>query len=268
MSGDKITFKHTRQKTMAMITIVMAYHSRQRQLDITLKSFLQYNPKEFNVVIVDDASPQDIILPELPFEVKVIKLTNKTWKNAAIPYNFGFNYALLSNPGIIIIQNPECCHMGHILESAKTITDGNYISFPCYSQGKGEEPGSSMNHKCATFEGESAWYNHPFHNPRYFHFCSVITAKNLIKLNGFDERFSDGLAYDDDYFVYQIRKLGLVIDIPEYPYVVHQWHYDNPAYPNGGELCENNKNVYDRLVLENNYRAQHRITPDLKWIQK
>ena len=252
-----------------MVTIVITYYQRQAQLNKTLQSFMQYDPKDFNVVIVDDASPDEVKIPHFTdFKIDVIRITNKAWKNASIPFNIGFNKALEKNPNIIIIQNAESCHMGDILAYAKTVTDENYISFPCYSQGKGEAPGSAMNHKCATFEGESAWYNHPFHNPRYYHFCSAITTNNLIKLNGFDERFADGFAYDDDYFVHQIRCLKLRIDLPGEPFVVHQWHYDNFSAPNGGELCANNKAVYDRLVPENNYRAQHHITPDLQWNQK
>jgi len=230
---------------------------------------MQYDPKDFFVVIVDDGSPDELILPWFPFDIKIVRIKDsKTWKNASVPFNIGFGHALLKNPDIILNQNAECVHMGNILEYAKTVTDENYISFPCYSQGKGEEPGSVMNHKCATFEGESAWYNHPFHNPRYYHFCSAITTKNLIKLNGFDERFADGFAYDDDYFVHQIRTLGLRIDLPEQPHVVHQWHYSNYSQPNGGELCSINENIYQRLVKENEYRAQHHITPDLQWTQR
>ena len=39
-----------------MITILMTYLNRPESLQWTLKSFLQYNHKDFEVVIIDDNS--------------------------------------------------------------------------------------------------------------------------------------------------------------------------------------------------------------------
>jgi len=60
-----------------MISVVMAYYNRQAQLTRTLISMSESKYRDFNVVIVDDCSPEDIVLPELPFEVKVIKNKEK-----------------------------------------------------------------------------------------------------------------------------------------------------------------------------------------------
>lgn len=90
-----------------MITIVMAYYQRQQQLLRTLLSFTQSQYKDFNVVIVDDCSPSDIVLPPLPFDVKIIK--NKTKSiNSVVVFNTGFNEALKSWPDVVLIHNPEC----------------------------------------------------------------------------------------------------------------------------------------------------------------
>jgi glycosyltransferase involved in cell wall biosynthesis len=47
-----------------MISIVITYFNRQKQLNKTLDSFKDYNPKDFNVVIVDDGSDEPIVLKE------------------------------------------------------------------------------------------------------------------------------------------------------------------------------------------------------------
>ena len=99
----------------------MTYYNRQSQLIKTLKSFRQYNPKEFNVVIVDDGSPQDIKLPNMPFAVTIIKMRNKYWTQGDPAYNAGFKYALQSDSDVIIIQNAECYHLGNILNVAKIL---------------------------------------------------------------------------------------------------------------------------------------------------
>lgn len=247
-----------------MIGIVCTYFSREPQLLKTLDSFRQYNPKDFFVVIVDDGSPEDIVIPDYPFEVIIIKMRGKNWTQGDPAYNAGFKYALSKNPDIVIIQNAECYHFGDILSVAKKVDDSLYLTFGCYSQGKDEEPGSVINNKCADFDGESAWYNHPVYRPKAYHFCAAITAKNLIKLNGFDERFSFGTGYDDDYLLHQIRCLGLKIGITDNPIVIHQWHEHNPYKGNNEEeLLQKNCDLFNFIVTGKDYRAQHLLTEDL-----
>jgi len=246
-----------------MITIVMAYFDRQIQLIKTLESFMQYNPKSFRVVIIDDCSPIDIILPKYSFDVTVLKISNKTWTNPAPAYNTGIIHALIKNPEIIILQNAECYHAGDILSYAKKITDDSYISFGCYSLGQNETPEAhAFNDRHQIFDGDSAWYNHPIYNTRGLNFCVAITNKNLIKLNGFDERFKDGCSYDDDYFLHQIKLLGLKIEITSEPFVFHQWH-PRVYYTNLAELIEKNRILYEDLIKENNYKAKHILTLNL-----
>ena len=244
-----------------MIAIVMTYYNRQEQLSKTLESFKKYDPKEFIVVIVDDASEKEIVLPDVKFDITVLKVENKTWLQGDPAYNMGFHYALLKDPEIVIIQNAECYHMGDVLSYAKRVDDKTYITFGCYSQGRGEEIGSVINNRCATFGGESAWYNHPVYRPVGFHFCSAITGNNLKKLNGFDERFSFASGSDDNYFLHQIGCLGLNVEITAEPFVIHQWHEQNQV--NSAESYEVNNKIYLDLIKGNNYRAKHLLTQDL-----
>jgi len=246
---------------MSKICIVATYFDRQFQLNKTLASISKSSHKDFEVIIVDDCSPEKIVIPNLPFNVTIIRLENKTWTNSANVYNIGFIEALKSDPDIIIIQNAECAHHGDIINHCETITNDNYIAFSCYSLGKGEEPGNIINDRCALGDGDSAWYNHPLYRPLAYHFCSAITKDNLIKLNGFDERFCSGIAYEDNYFVHQIKNLGLRIDIPTEPMVFHQYHYDGMT--RDLELVKKNAELWNELKNDNNYRAVHKLTPDL-----
>jgi GT2 family glycosyltransferase len=112
-----------------MISVVMTYWNRPEQLAKTLQSFKYSKSEDFNVLIVDNNSEQDIILPELPYEVTVMKLSKGFHYLAA--HNLGFWYALKKNPDIIIMQHAECYHQGDIISYAKNVTDENYISFGC-----------------------------------------------------------------------------------------------------------------------------------------
>ena len=242
------------------IAIVCTYYDRLSQLINTITSLAKYNRTDFKFIVVDDNSPEPIDYPEGP-DLEIIRLTDKTWFNSAIPYNIGFKRALEYNPDIVIIQNAESYHAGDILGYAESrLTDKNYIAFPCYSLAKDDTiPPATINNRCATFDGDSAWYNHPVHRPVGYHFCAAITADNLRKINGFDERFINGSDWEDNYLLYQIRTLGLKIEIPYAPYVFHQWHYSSPR-PKG---TADNSALYATLIKEKNYRAVHAITPDL-----
>lgn len=245
-----------------MVTIVITYYQRYQQILKTLESFQKYDPDKFRVVVVDDNSPDPLILPVYSFDITLLRISNKTWYNPAPAFNIGFNYALIKKPEKIIIQNAECYHYQDILSYLKNLTDENYITFGCYSQGRGELIGSVINNRIARFNGDSAWYNHPIYRPNAYHFCSAITTDNLIKINGFDERFSQGIAYDDDYFINQIRLLGLKVEILAEPFVIHQWH--STISQNNAPSWELNRQLYERLIQENNYRAVHIYSDNLK----
>lgn len=248
-----------------MISIVMTFYQRHAQLYKTLESFRQYNPADFNVVIVDDNSPDDIEIPDSSFEISILKLKSKSWVCPSPVFNLGFTEALKKNPEAIIIQNAECYHKGDILGYVKNnLTDRDYLSFAAYSLGKGEDVNlKTLNNKTAVSNGDSAWYNHSIYRPEALHFCCAITSKNLRLLNGFDERFSDGLGYEDNYFIHQVKTLGLNIKIVDDPFVFHQYHYDTKAFTFDAGLYAFNGSLCKDLMKKKEYRAKHTLTPDL-----
>ncbi len=220
--------------------IVAMVYNRSDLWAKTLESFEQYYDKD--VIYISDPDPDP-----------------KDYFNSGVAYNRAFIEALKFNPDIIIIQNGECYHAGDIVGYAeKNLTDKNYISFGCYSLGENcPLPPLILWNEGASYDGQSAWYNHPKYRAVGYHFCSAITAENLRKINGFDERFKDGKDYEDNYLLYQIRKLGLKIEITSEPFVYHQWHYSTPR--KGGS----NKELYESLIQTEGYRAVHLINPDL-----
>jgi len=247
-----------------MVTIVMThFRDRQKQLTRTLESFKQYDTKDFNVIIVDDnGSINEAFIFALPYEVKVLKIKNEGWSNPVVALNTGILEALKGSPKSIIIQHSECYHQGNILERAKQMTDEEYISFGCYCLSEGEVPETVIiNNKPKVSRKESGWHNHPVHRPVGYNFCSAITTKNLIQLNGFDERFKDGNAYEDNYFLHQVKTLGLKLEITADPFVFHQWH---PITNKAKGATNKNHNLYHRLLklTKNKYRAVHLVTPD------
>ena len=247
------------------IGIVFAYYQRQRQLLNTLESFRQYNPDDFFVVIVDDNSPDDIVFKEYPFKIILRKIVNKTWVNPGPAYNIGFKEAIDNGATSIIIQNAECYHRGNIIKSVQeNINENNYIAFGCYALSAEQDIDfTNFNNRTATHNGDSAWYNHSIYRPEGLHFCTAISTKNLKKLNGFDERFAFGLAFDDNYFIHQVKVLGLSVKFIDNPYVLHQYHYDVRSKPYIEAEFQANSNLYSVLKKKHIFRAEHTLTPDL-----
>lgn len=219
-----------------MISIVMAYYNRLHLLRYTFKTFLESKVTDYEIIVVDDFSDPEhdptILKDEFPtLPIKVIKLSEMyekaEWCNPCVPYNIGFRASVGDK---IIIQNPECCHLGDVLSyTEENLTDNVYLSYHCYAC---TEPDLEILHNGGTINMPNekdewfwwGWYNHVEYRPAAFHFASAITRNNLKKLNGFDERFAHGIGYDDNEFVVRVKRLGLKIRYVAEPMVVHQFH--------------------------------------------
>ena len=256
-----------------MISIVMAYCNRLKLLKHTFETLKFSKVKDFEVVIVDDCSEQDQQLREFikqwDFKIKLIELQrrNKWYYNPCIPYNIGLDN---STGNTVIIQNPECMHLGDVLSYVyKNIQKNKYISFSCYSIDKNitetfhkldysnkevfnrllERINPPIDRAVRDCE-ETAWYNHPQHRPLGYHWCCAITREDLNELGGgFDERFATGVAYDDDEFAFRVKAKNMVIDMPTSPIVLHQWHGLGNYYGHQGYESQL-RQTYNQLMLD------------------
>jgi glycosyltransferase involved in cell wall biosynthesis len=251
------------------VVIVMTYFDRLFQLKKTLKSIEKGTYKGLEVVIVDDGNKNPLELTTHKFPISILTGVKKSWSCSAVAYNKGLYFAMLSNPDVIILQNSECYHVGDVVRKASEVTDENYLSFSCFSldeestkQDHSIEYLIKINNKGASKDGQNAWYNHPFYRPVGYHFCAAITAKNMRKLNGFEERLMEGVGYEDDNFLSRVKLLGLNVEIPTNPFVVHQWHYTN-GIENKSQLVEVNRNLHIEILKEKQIKAQHLYTQEL-----
>jgi GT2 family glycosyltransferase len=175
-----------------------------------------------------------------------------------VPYNTAFRAC---RGDTIIIQNPECCHMGDVLQYTKdNLTNENYLTFHCYAATKAETRVMQSGEPLPMFtEKKSRWYNHVVERPYAYHFTTAITRENLIKLNGFDERFAQGQDMDDVELIYRIKALGLELTFVEDPWVVHQYHrktYNNPHNP---PVAVDNRELWASIKDNLQVRANNKI---------
>jgi len=248
-----------------MISIVMAYYNRQAQLGHTLKTISRSAYKDVEIVIVDDFSAEDEQpepiceqFPELNFRIIHMRdlVGRKYYCNPCIPYNTGFK---ASTGDKIIIQNPECCHMGDVVSyTEENLTDSVYLSYHAYGCTKQDlqflhkdEPVPMFSHK------KARWYNHETERPVGFHFCNAITRKNLSQINGFDESYANGHNYDDAEILQRIKNLGLVLKFVADPWVIHQYHPKSYGHPDNPSPTVDNKALYEALLKSDKVRADN-----------
>jgi glycosyltransferase involved in cell wall biosynthesis len=251
---------------MVEFSIVMAYFNRKELIKNTLKSIEKSKYKKYiEIIIVDDASEDNQRLEDLDFDLNIklirIEKKDKTWINPSVPYNIGFKNATGNK---IIIQNPECFHVGDIIESVmKNLIDGIYLSYGCYSINKNSlnilkntllnknwtskniNDNIQLKNKAVSFDGDDGWYNHIKYKPSYLHFCSAITKNDLEKIGGFDERFANGIAFEDNEFLYRVKK-KLEIKFVSGPFVIHQYH--NSTDYTKRELVIKNQQILQKLM--------------------
>ena len=231
---------------MKKVSVVMGYYNRKKLLIKTLESIQAFTRHEnFEVVIVDDGSIEDERLEDIvnsySFDIILYRISpsEKSHINPCVAYNKAFS---LATGEVIVIQNPECFHYGDVISYASTIKEGQYFSYHCYSLDKAatEEMMSfdfkedkyypfSIEQRAMTFDGDAGYYVHKDFRPDAMHFCTAIAVEDLEKLGGFDNRFSQGYAYDDREFYDRILRLGLDIVHVDSPMVFHQNHYDESS---------------------------------------
>ena len=249
-----------------MISIVMAQHNRRQQLINTLNSIDYWRYAPIEVIIVDDSDMVTENINDLPdkyqFPIHIIKIRHKTWSASLVSFNIGFDKV---SGGTVIIQNPECMHIGNVLRYVQEHSKmGKYLSFAAYSLDYSlgnvnfKEEKDNLRKIALTgdtfLKGHSGWYNHSFYRPVGYHFCTAISRSDLEKINGFDERYKDGISHDDVEMLTRIENAGIERVIVDDPFVIHQYHARTNA-KRGDPRWQKNFKQYHNTLIENIVKA-------------
>jgi len=246
------------------ISIIMAYFNRKKLLINTLNTIEMTQHDDYEIIIVDDCSNEENRVEDLMLKYKNLKvirleLKDKWYINPCIPFNIGINNSI---GDYIILQNPECLHVGDVLTYVKNnLTNNNYISFSCYSLDSDNTDlinnipldsesiikNITFNNRSVISDGDLGWYNHPTYRPVALHFTNAITKENLNKIGNFDESYAMGIGYDDNDLLNNIINYGLNVEYSTTPFVIHQNHYNisnNYNKPNGEHLLNINRTLF------------------------
>lgn len=228
-----------------MISVILPYYNRRNILIRTLHEYTAYNTDDVEFIIVDDASDTSQSINDVPamfptLNIKLIVISNedKSWLLPIVPLNIGINATIGDK---IIITNPECILAGDIFKYVRDgLTDNNYFVFGCYSIDRAltqqllESDISTILHTlpldCQPInlkEGENWWYQHSKFRNYGYNFCTAICKTDMVRLDGFDDRYAMGMGYGDDDFIMRVKRADLTIHSIDDPYVLHMNHYDN-----------------------------------------
>ena len=267
----------------------MAYYNRKTQLALTLDTILcsnylnqpKLNKNNLEIIIVDDASytnerlEQFITLPpynKLPIKLIRIDPVDKNHVNPCYAYNLALQY-VNKKTKIVMIQNPEVCHVGDVLTYvSEKLQPNDYMTFKCYGSADMDENESikniikSQSDKLKSNESQSdksnkimnelksknsriggnslysnqvgGWLNNEKHSVCY-HYLMAIHYDDLKRhLNGgFDSEYSDGLCHDDDDFVRRAQAAKLRFVMPRTVFGIHLWH------PKPQQLSDNKRQI-------------------------
>jgi len=265
---------------MSKISIVSAYYNRKEALLRTIKTIEKSAAKDIEFIIVDDGSDDHHRLEDYANKFNFIKLVriepeDKKHINPCVPYNLGFSKV---TGDIVIIQSPECFHMGDVISFVEVNAKANkYLVFCCYSISEATSNrlnGVSFDTPLGEFEpsvveaiGEfrpdstinlgkgDSWFVHPVYRPAHYNFLTAITTKDLDDLGGFDESFANGYAYDDTEFAERITKKKMDIKFVEKPFCIHSPHGNFPKIMNLKEKEAKNRALYKARVRSNEYKV-------------
>jgi hypothetical protein len=190
----------------------MPYIDRKEQFKKTLDSFGQYKKrKDFEIILAIDVKNRDDI-QYLKSTIPIVKVATGS-KDCFNPSK-AFNVAAgLAKGKFLVVTNPECLHASDILGGLDEGFDRNpnaYVVCACESVG---------------LDGRfHMWYQHSEHRNERYHFCNALSAENYRRVGGFDERYCDGVGYDDNDFRDAVENAGIPFILRDDLLSVHRWH--------------------------------------------
>ena len=213
----------TLNKTQKKISIVMGYINRLKQLEITIQTIMQSKHINYEIIIVNDGEENiDFLIEKYNVDMKIINNYLNKSVNPCMSYNLGIKNA---TGEIIIIQNPECCHIGDVLTVTNvTLKQNDHLTFSAFYLDNYEKNNKLydilLENKNNNFwslckikkllnftldykqnnlpKNTNGWVSHHFYNKNHLHFCIAMYKSDLLKINCFSDEYQNGICFDDD----------------------------------------------------------------------
>jgi glycosyltransferase involved in cell wall biosynthesis len=191
-----------------MISLILPYWNRQAAIERSLALMSEhYRDLQFEVIVVDDGSPEPFKAPQVQFILRVIRLPDKSEpRNPCVPYNIG---ASAASGDFIALSNPEILHetpvLSAMLSQLVELGPKGYVlaaawcpdtqRWHCHSTHKRPDRGD-----VGSFLPAGADY----------HFLTLMHRALWDEIGGFDEDYREGAGYDDPDLVLRLKRAGAI----------------------------------------------------------
>lgn len=171
---------------------------------------------------------------DLMKDVRLISYKHERGFNPSMALNIGTRNAKYDN---IIITSPEVKPNEDVLEKLSQKLDKNVVC-QVFDQ---DENGNLKTLVNTIFRGETP----------AMYFLAMFRKEDIEKINGWDEEFMKGYAYEDNDFGDRWVRAGLPFEIDEDIQAVHQYHPRGETISNG--LAVNMQHYYDNTDAQVTY---------------
>lgn len=182
-----------------MISLILPYWERQEAADIALRLLAQTYPDlDMEVVVVDDGNPVPFAVPDVPLNIRVVRLPEKQIaKCPATAWNAG---AAASTGEIIVLSCIEILHKMPVLEelasAVRNIGPLGYVLAAAWCPEDGSWHCHSTTKTPRNPEGTG------------IAFCGAMHRELFAKAGGFDEDYREGAGYEDNDFINRMLMAG------------------------------------------------------------
>lgn len=163
-----------------------------------------------------DAVKEYLEINDLIKDVKLIPYEHKVGFNCSKALNIGVRNAKYEN---IIITSPEVKPITKVLEQFSKSLDKNIIC---------EVTDQDQNGNLTVLVTQGYRSDTPS-----MYFLAMFQKKDIEKINGWDEEFMKGYAYEDDDFGARWVRAGLPFEVRTDIMATHQYHPRSETIPNG-----------------------------------
>ncbi len=190
------------------VSIVMpCEEDRVPLLMYTLGKYIKYGfPMKVEFILVTRT------LKDFKLSAIDLKVIEYEWEgeyfNPAMALNLGVKNAKYKN---IIITCPEVCPLTNVLEQLTTNVRGNYICQVFDQKESGERGISLVN---SSFRSDTP----------AMYFLAIFKKEDIEAINGWDEEFMGGYAFEDDDFGCRFVRQGLKFKTKDSILGEHQYH--------------------------------------------
>lgn len=202
-------------QTAAVLSVIVPYWNRETHLRSSLERY-EALYDDIEVIVVNDGDEPPFV-EDYPF-VKLINLPRKeSLKNPCLPWNVGVENA---KGEIIVLTHAEITHrkpvFPQMLEELERRGPKGYVLASCWED---------QRNRWLCYPGYRGPNADRIPDEGGLNFCAMLYGSFFEEFGGFDEAYRDGAGYEDNDFIWTVKKHGGDITIrPDLVVYHHRTH--------------------------------------------